>query len=433
MVTKSEIEYVRHPESPAGSPPVAVRAGDLVFVGGQLPVHPIGGIPAETLLSKGMPFHGSLIEKQLRYLYSNLDTHLAAVGTSLKKIMKINSFQIHGEDIDMALRIRRDWFDRDTPPPSTMGLVTELPARGARVMIDLINVAEDANLPMTSVKVTKSPSIAQVKSIGWPVYSQVVKGGGFVFTRGTTTQNANGPLPEMALDHPFPYALDQVEFQLRYQLDRMKELLADAGCSLSDAVKAEILLSDMSDIVSINKVWAEYFPVNPPARVIVPIAKIPPMRIESEVIAVDPNGPYKKEMIHTDDVPTPMGPEPQAVKAGPYVFISGQMATDYKSGLAPEASVDPRFPNHASSAKLQAQYILKNVDAICRAAGTSAANIVKRRIHHTDLNEMPKAEAVWRSQLGDDRIPPTSTFRGMGPLPVPDCTIQYDLIAYAPD
>jgi len=300
-------------------------------------------------------------------------------------------------------------------------------------MIDLINVAEDANLPMTSVKISKSPTIAQVKSIGWPVYSQVVKGGGLVFTRGTTAQNADGPLPEMALDHPFPYAHDQVKFQLRYQLERMKELLADAGCTLKDAVKAEILLSDMRDIVSVNEVWAEYFPVDPPARVIVPIAKIPPMRIESELIAIDPNGPYKKEMIHTNDAPTPLGPEPQAVKAGPYVFISGQMATDYETGLAPAATVDAQFPNHASSAKLQAEYILKNVEAICNAAGTSDENLLKRRIHHTDLNEIPKAEAVWRARLGDKRIPPTSTFRGMGPLPVPDCTIQYDLIAYAPD
>lgn len=347
--------------------------------------------------------------------------------------MKINSFQIHGEDIDMALRLRRDWFDRDTPPPSTMGLVSELPARGARAMIDLINVAEDATMPMTSVKVSKAPSIAQVKSIGWPVYSQIVKGGGFVFTRGTTTQNADGPLPEMALDHPFPYAHDQVQFQVRYQLERMKELLADAGCTLKDAVKAEILLTDMSDIAAIDEVWAEYFPEDPPARVFVPIPKIPPMRIESELIAVDPKGPYSKQTIQVDDVPSRVGPEPQAVKAGPLLFISGQMATDYASGLAPAARVDPDFPNHGSSAKLQAQYILKNVEALCRAAGTSATNIVKRRIHHTDLTEMPRAEAVWRAHLGDERIPPTSTFRGMGPLPVPDCTVQYDLIAYAPD
>lgn len=433
MPADSAMKYVRNPEAPAGAPPVAVRAGDLVFVGGQLPVHPVDGIPTETLLAKGMPFHGSLIEKQLRYLYSNLDPHLVQLGTSLKKIVKINSFQTYGEDIDMALRVRRDWFDRETPPPSTMGLVTELPARDARVMIDLINVAEDAKRPMTSVKVSKSPSIAQVKSIGWPVYSQIVKGGGFVFTRGTTTQNADGPLPEMALDHPFPYALDQAKFQLRYQLERMTELLADAGCTLKDAVKAEILLSDMHDIASVNDIWAEYFPDDPPARVIVPIEKIPPMRIESELICVDPKGPYKKETIRAKGVPTPLGPEPQAVKAGPYLFISGQMATDCENGLAPEARVDPHFPNHASSAKLQAEYILKNVEAICQAAGTSAKNILKRRIHHTDLEEMPKAEAVWRAHLGDDRIPPTSTFRGMGPLPVPDCTMQYDLIAYAPD
>src|SRR5690606_9430899 len=108
--------YARHPDAPAGSPPAAARAGDLVFVGGQMPVHPVDGIPPETQLLPGMPWHGSIIEKQLRYLYDNLDERLKELGTSLKPIAKINSFHVHGEDADMALRVRRQWFDHDYPP-----------------------------------------------------------------------------------------------------------------------------------------------------------------------------------------------------------------------------------------------------------------------------------------------------------------------------
>jgi enamine deaminase RidA (YjgF/YER057c/UK114 family) len=107
------------------------------------------------------------------------------------------------------------------------------------------------------------------------------------------------------------------------------------------------------------------------------------------------------------------------------------MATDFESGLAAEARSDPNFPYHSSLARLQAEYILKNVDALCQAAGTSTRNLVKRRVHHTDLRDVPRAEAVWRAHLGD-RLPPTSVLRTTGPLPVPDCTIQYDLIAHAP-
>jgi len=433
MTSGSEITYVRDAEAPDGALPVAARAGDLVFVGGQMAVHPITGIPAETLLSKGMPFHGSLIEKQLRYLYQRLEDQLPQADTSLKHIVRISSYHAHNEDIDMALRERRNWFDHNTPPPSTLVSVSALTARDARVMIDLINVASDAKRPIEGVKLTHQAPISQVKQIGWAVFSQILKGGGLVFTRGATAHNESGPVPEVLPDRPFPHAFDQVQFQLRHELNRLKGLLEDAGCSLGDVVRAELHMTDMSDLAAVDEVWEEYFPVDPPARIIVPLLlPVLPMRIETELIAIDPDGPFRKQTIHTDQAPTPLGPVPQAVKAGPYVFLSGQMASDYKSGLAPEAKVDQNFPFHSSSAKLQAAYILKNVEAICAAAGTTSANLVKRRIHHTDLSDIPRAEEVWRNKL-TDRVPPTSIIPTSGALPVPDCTIQYDLIGYAPD
>lgn len=432
MAIGTDILYLRDPEAPADAFPIAARAGDLIFVGGQMPVHPITGILPETLLHKGMPFHGSLIEKQLRYLFETLDGQLQQAGTSLKRIVRINSYHAHDEDIDMALRMRREWFDRDTPPPSTLVSVSALTARDARVLIDLINVAEDAKRPIEGVKLSQQAPISQVKQIGWAVFSQILKAGGLVFTRGATAHNESGPVPEVMPDRPFPYAFDQVKFQLRHELNRLQGLLEDAGCSLSDVVRAEIHMTDMTDLAAVDEVWPEYFPVDPPARIIVPVTlPVLPMRIETELIAIDPDGPFRRETIHSKDAPVPLGPVPQAIKAGPYVFLSGQMASDYKNGLAPEAVADKNFPFQSSSTKLQAEYVLKNVEAICAAAGTSSANIVKRRIHHTDLDEVPRAEQVWRKRLGD-RIPPTSVIPTHGPLPVPDCTIQYDLIAYAP-
>ena len=54
-----DITYVNHPDATSEWPPIAARAGDLIFVGGQMPVHPVTGIPAETELLQGMPYHGS--------------------------------------------------------------------------------------------------------------------------------------------------------------------------------------------------------------------------------------------------------------------------------------------------------------------------------------------------------------------------------------
>lgn len=426
-----DIRYVFHPDAPRGSPPLLARAGDFVFVGGQMAAHPVNGLPEEAKLLPRMPWHGSAIQKQLNYLYSNLDSSLKEVGSSLHHIMKINSYHTESIEVDMALRVRREWFGED-PPPSTLILAPALPVRGATVLTDMINLAADARLKREPV-VTNAPAIAQVRAIGWAVYSQAMKGGGFVFTRGTVAHGPDGPLPETDPNAHFPYRYSQIRFQAEYSLNRIKALLADANCSLRDVVRAEIYIADINDLAELDEVWRDFFPAEFPARVVVPMPLvIPDMRVEIEVIAVDPNGPYRKEIVATSRAPTPLSPESQAVKAGPYLFFSGQMATDYAQGIPPEAQPHPSFPYHVSAIKRQVEYIYNNVETICTAAGTSPQNLLKRRVHQLDLKDMPVAEQVWQSKL-KDRLPPTTTLKVDDPLPVPGCKVQYDLIALIPE
>ena len=410
--------------------PVAVKAGDLIFISGQMAYESGVGVPDNLKLHEGMPYHGSLIEKQLKFIYNKLDSSLDEVDTSLKHILKINSFHLHGEDVDMALRERRNWFSKDNPPPSTLVFTPELPVQEARVSLDMINISKSAKMPIESVKLTKSPDIAQVKSIGWAVFSQVLKGAGFIFTRGTTAHNQDGPLKETLPNYPFPYDNNIVKYQLRYEIERMKDLLEDAGASLEHVVRAELHMTNMEDIAIVDELWAEYFPVDPPARVIIPVPLVVlPMRIESEFIAVDPSGPYKKEIINCKGVPEPISPESTAVKAGSFVFLSGQLATDFKHGLAPEATVNPSFPYHSNQARLEAEYIISKVSRICEIAGTSIENLVRRRVHFVDMVDIPLTEDLWVNRLGD-KMPASTLFKTSGPLPIPACKIQYDLTAF---
>lgn len=57
-----------------------------------------------------------------------------------------------------------------------------------------------------------------------------------------------------------------IEEQTRYTLENMKDVLAQAGCSLSDVVKVTVFLTDMSLWPAMNEVYREYFPKDPPAR-----------------------------------------------------------------------------------------------------------------------------------------------------------------------
>ncbi len=436
-----EIQYFRQPDVLSGIPPQVVRAGDFVFFAGGIAAHPTKGIPDEVMPEViDHPFHGSSIERQLRYIYNNMAATLQSSGSSIKRVMKINTYQTNTAEIDAALRLRKDYFGTESPPPSTLVVVPETAVRGASVTNDVVVLASDAKLDREVIHKGTNKTSLPVHDIvyGHRVFINAVRGGGFIFTAGkavikeggkpVTKEDAFGEI----FNPVFPYRINHIKRQTELTLDFFKALLEDMGASMEDVVKADIYLENVKDIASMDEAWRKYFPTSPPARTITVAEVLATNRvIEIELIAADPQGPYHKKVISSPKVPVPIDHEPQAVKAGPYLFLSGQLATDYKNGVALAARVDPNFPFHSSSIKRQVHYILKNVEAICQAGGTSARNLVRRRAIHTNLNELSQAEEVWAETLGD-RLPPTTTFRTEGPLPVPGCTVQYDLIAFAP-
>ena len=81
-----------------------------------------------------------------------------------------------------------------------------------------------------------------------------------------------------------------------------------------------------------------------------------------------------KQIISTESAPAAIGPYSQAVKVGNVVYISGQIPLDPKS----MELVDGGF-------KAQAQQVLKNLDAIAKAAGGSLDDAVKLTVYVIDL------------------------------------------------
>jgi len=76
--------------------------------------------------------------------------------------------------------------------------------------------------------------------------------------------------------------------QARQVLENMKAIVTTAGSDLSKAVKCTVLLTDMSHFAEVNAIYAEFFPVNPPARACFAVAALPAgalVEIDSVVIA----------------------------------------------------------------------------------------------------------------------------------------------------
>ena len=107
-------------------------------------------------------------------------------------------------------------------------------------------------------------------------YSQGVKIGELIYTSGQIPLNPKtGEIPET------------IQEQTKQSLENCKAILEAGGTNLDNVFKTTVFLSDMNDFVSMNEVYASYFPSNPPARSAVQVARLPKdVKIEIEMIAV---------------------------------------------------------------------------------------------------------------------------------------------------
>lgn len=82
------------------------------------------------------------------------------------------------------------------------------------------------------------------------------------------------------------------------------------------------------------------------------------------------------EQVHSDSAPAAIGPYSQAIKAGPLVFLSGQIPLDPKS-----------MEIVSDDVSAQAHQVFKNLIAVADAAGGSLSNAAKLTIYLTDLGD----------------------------------------------
>jgi 2-iminobutanoate/2-iminopropanoate deaminase len=90
-----------------------------------------------------------------------------------------------------------------------------------------------------------------------------------------------------------------------------------------------------------------------------------------------------KQPIATTNAPGAIGPYSQAIDAGPFVFISGQIPVNPATGEIPEGIA----PQTAQS--------IANIKAILAEAGLTIANVVKTTVFLADMNDFGAMNAVY--------------------------------------
>ncbi len=94
------------------------------------------------------------------------------------------------------------------------------------------------------------------------------------------------------------------------------------------------------------------------------------------------------KIIQTDLAPAPVGPYSQAIESEPFVFCSGQVALDAKTGLLV-----------GKTAAEQTNKIMDNIHSVLAAADLKVNHIVKTTIFLTDMNTFSEVNAVYEKRL----------------------------------
>ena len=118
-----------------------------------------------------------------------------------------------------------------------------------------------------------------------------------------------------------------------------------------------------------------------------------------------------------DDGPKRVGPFSHAVKAGGFLFVTGQM---------PTLTNDPTKLIEGDIIS-QTHQVMKNLKHVLTAANTSLENVVFVRIYLINFQDFDKMNAVYESYFTSDKLP-ARTCIGVTGLAV-GASVEIDLIA----
>ena len=440
---KKEILIARkvHPVGLAGKDVVyrqrsadGTKAGSWVITSGLLAIDYRIGVPSHATVNSYLPYHHSEVKLQTKYTFGDLQTVFESAGLTLNNAVQMTCFMKPGclnqgstqGTLQDYLEEKKNWL-KHPYPVSTYITIKDLFPRGPLLEISMVGFTNEVQKEIIKLDPNRVPTPPNEEPLA-------IKAGPWVFLSGFGPTDWKNPVaPEVQRNPAFGFGSD-VQLQADYTLKRMKTVLEEAGSSLENVVRASVYLSTARDLYILDEVWKKYFPNKPPARLVIPVDGFPicpSWKVQIDMIGITKGSAIRKEIVEGDDIPRPLSHESAAVKAGSMLFISGQMAGD-ENGLVQEARMHKDFPYAERSIKRQTAYIIKKIQKICEAAGTSIENVLMRQAFFTNFPEdLAPAWEVLETAF------PKGTVAGVGigitgPLIIPSCDLIVEAWAFVP-
>ena len=95
---------------------------------------------------------------------------------------------------------------------------------------------------------------------------------------------------------------------------------------------------------------------------------------------------HMKKIVSTNEAPAAIGPYSQAVRSGSFLFCSGQIPLDPKSGQIVPGDINA-----------QTRRVLDNIAAVLRAEGLNFDSVIKTTIFLTDLGDFQTVNEIYGS------------------------------------
>lgn len=124
----------------------------------------------------------------------------------------------------------------------------------------------------------------------------------------------------------------------------------------------------------------------------------------------------QKTIIKTDKAPKAIGPYSQAVKIGNFIFLSGQIPIDPKTGELVNSDIKAQF-----------ELVIENIKNVLSEAGATLHDVVKATLYLKDIKEFSEINTIYGRYFDTD--PPARSTVEVSNLPK-GAKFELEVIAY---
>ena len=259
------------------------------------------------------------------------------------------------------------------------------------------------------------------------VGSHAVIAGDLMFVGGLLpTDYRTGLADDAKGKSALPLVEDGLQSQSEYLVGAAETILASCGATFDGVLRIDQFITDRIAAAPYLRARRRAFPIprRPASSLLhVPGLPLPAAKISADIVATAPG--VSKEGIFTDKAPVNFKGAPHGAQAGPFIFVQGQIASDFVSLVAPEAQ--PPLFWYETRIERETDYVLKTLGTILEASGSSLADVVKATIYLTDLSDFAELERVWARHFST--APPARTIVPVSSLGSQSCRVEISVIA----